>query len=102
MWVKNLVKHSFFFFFFFFFQTETFVDTSRDGISHEVLVNLTTWHDSSASHELVVNFTDLLLILDSSPISHTYPLKINPHKYREMIEEMTIKFGTKLKTTKAS
>ena len=28
----------------------------------------------------------LLLKLDSSPISHTHPLQINPHKYREMIE----------------
>ena len=40
--------------------------------------------------------------VDSSPISYTHPLKINPHKYREMIEEITIKFGTKLKPTKAS
>ena len=40
--------------------------------------------------------------IDSLPISYTHPLKINPHKYREMIEEITIKFGMKLKPTKAS
>ena len=27
---------------------------------------------------------------------------MNPHKYMEMIEEITIKFGTKLEPTKAS
>ena len=43
-----------------------------------------------------------LLKLDSSPISHTHPLQINPHKYREIIEEIIIKFGTELKPTKAS
>ena len=41
-------------------------------------------------------------MLDSSPISYTHPLQINPHKYREMIDEITIKFGTELKPTKAS
>ena len=62
------------------------------------------WHDSSTSshvlytwpfhrmlysqafHELVANCTNLLCKLDSSPISDTYPLQINPHKYRKMIE----------------
>ena len=87
-------------------------------VSHEieVLANLTVWHDSSASshvlytwsfegyssRKLVTNFTDLLLKLDSSLISHTHPLQLNPHKYREMIEENTIKFNTELKPTKAS
>ena len=80
------------------------------------LANLTIWHDSSASshmlhmwpftsyssRELVANCTDPSLKLNSSPISHTHPLQINPHKYREMIEEITIKFGMKLKPTKAS
>ena len=41
-------------------------------------------------------------MLDSLPISHTHPLQINPHKYREMIECITTKFGTELKPTKAS
>ena len=41
-------------------------------------------------------------MLDSSPISHTYSLQINPHKYREMIDKNTTKFGTQLKPTKAS
>ena len=57
---------------------------------------------SRASRELVVNFTDLLLTLDSSTISHSHPLQLNPHKYREMIEEITIKFGIELKPIKAS
>ena len=97
-------------------QAESFVDISRDGFSRKVLTNLTTQHDSSAfshvlhtwsfagysSRELVMNCTDSSLNLDSSPISHTHPLQINPHKYREMIEEITIKFGTELKQTKAS
>ena len=101
VWVKNLVKH------FFFFQTEGFTDTSQDGISRKVLTNLTAWHDSSvsshvlhtwlftsySSYELVANCTNSSLTLDSSPISHTHPLQINPHKYIEMIEEITIKFG---------
>ena len=41
-------------------------------------------------------------MLDSSSISHAHPLQINPHKYKKMIEENTTKFGTELKTTKAS
>ena len=52
------------------------------------------------SRELVVKCHPLML--DSSPISHTHHLQINPHKYSEMIEEITIKFGTELKQTKAS
>ena len=74
------------------------------------------WHDSSASshvlhtwpfagyssRELVTNCTDSSLKLDSSQISHTYPLQINPHKYEEMIKEITIKFDSELKPTKAS
>ena len=54
------------------------------------------------SRELVANCTDSSLKLDSSPISHTHPLQLNSHKYKEMIEEITIKFGTELKPTKAS
>ena len=110
VWVKNLVKH------FFFFQTEGFTDTSQDGISRKVLTNLTAWHDSSvsshvlhtwlftsySSYELVANCTNSSLTLDSSPISHTHPLQINRHKYIQMIEEITIKFGTELKPTKTS
>ena len=57
---------------------------------------------SYSFHKLVVNCTDSSLKFDSSLISHTHRLQINPHKYREMIEEMTIKFGTELKPTKAS
>ena len=49
-----------------------------------------------------MNCIDSSLTLDFSPISHTHPLQINPHKYSEMIEEITIKFGTELKPTKAS
>ena len=89
---------------------------SQDGLSREVLVNLTTSHDFSASshvlhtwpftgyssRKLVVNCTDSSLMLDFSPISHTHFLQINSHKYREIIEEITIKFGTELKPTKAS
>ena len=77
---------------------------------------MTSWHDSSTSSHvfhrwpfhrllsrmLVTNCTDSSLTLDSSLISHTHPLQINPYKYREMIEEITIKFGTELKPTKAS
>ena len=48
-----------------------------------------------------MNFTNLLLTLDFSPIFHTHFLQLNPHKYREMIEENIIKFGTELKLTKA-
>ena len=55
-----------------------------------------------SSCELVANCTDSSLKLDSSPISYTYSLKINSHKYREMIEEITIKFGMELKPTKGS
>ena len=57
---------------------------------------------SYSSCELVANCTNPSLKLDSSSISHTHPLQINPHKYREMIEKITIKFGTKLNPTKAS
>ena len=77
---------------------------------------MTGWHDSStfihvlhtwpfagySSHELVANCTISYLKFDSSSISHTHPLQINPHKYKEMIEEITIKFGIELKPTKAS
>ena len=55
-----------------------------------------------SSRKLVMNYTNPTLKLDSLPISHTHPLQINPHKYKEMIEENTIKFGTELKPTKAS
>ena len=48
------------------------------------------------------NRTDSSLKLDSSPISHTYPLQENPHKYVEIIEEITIKFGTELKPIQVS
>ena len=44
-----------------------------------------------------------LLKFNSSPISHTHSLQLNSHTYREkMIEEITIKFGTKLKPTQYS
>ena len=49
-----------------------------------------------------MNCTDSSLKLDFSQISHTHPLQINPHKYREMIEENTIKFGTELKPTQVN
>ena len=55
-----------------------------------------------SSRELVANCTDSSLKLDSSLISHTYLLQINPHKYKVMIEEITIKFGTELELTQAS
>ena len=55
-----------------------------------------------ASRELVANYIDPTLKLDSLPISHTHPLQIKPHKYREMTKENTIKFDTKSKPTKAS
>ena len=42
------------------------------------------------------------LKLDSLLISHTHRLQINPHTYREMIKEITIKFGTELKPTQDS
>ena len=77
---------------------------------------MTCWHDSLASshvlhtrpfcgilsRELLANCTNLLLMLDSSLISYTHPLQLNPHKYKKMIEEFKIKFGTELKPTKAS
>ena len=80
------------------------------------LANLTAWHDSSVfshvlytwpftiypSRKLVANYTSSSLKLDSSPISHTHPLQINSHKYKEMIEEIIIKFVTELKPTEAS
>ena len=79
-------------------------------------MNLIAWYDSSASShvlhmwpfagysscKLVTNCTDSSLMLDSSLIFHTHPLQINPHKYREMIEEITIKYDMELKPTKAS
>ena len=77
---------------------------------------MTGWHDSSASilvlyswpfrrllsHELVANCTDSSLTLEFSPISHSHPLQINLHKYKEKIKEIIIKFGTELKPIKAS
>ena len=57
---------------------------------------------SYSSRELVANCTNSSLKLDSSPISNTHPLEINPHTYRKMIEEITIKFDTELKPTQAS
>ena len=77
---------------------------------------MTSWHDSSASshvlytwpfrwllsRELITNCADSSLTLDSSPISYTHPLQINPRKYKEITEEITIKFVTELKPTKAS
>ena len=55
-----------------------------------------------ASCELVASCTNSSLKLDSSPITHTDLLQINPHKYWEMIKEIAIKFSTELKPTKAS
>ena len=55
-----------------------------------------------SSRELVTHCIDSSLKLDFSPISHTHPLQINTHKYRETNEEITIKFGTKLEPTQAS
>ena len=55
-----------------------------------------------SSRKLVMNYTSPSLKLDSSPISHTHHLQINPHKYKEMIEEIIIKFNTELKPIKAS
>ena len=92
------------------------MSTSRDGLSHKVLANLTVLHDYSASShmlhtwlfmgysscELAANYSDSSLKLDSSPISHTHSLQINPYKYREMIEKIIIKFDTELKLTKTS
>ena len=49
-----------------------------------------------------MNCTDSSLKLDFSQISHAHPLQINSHKYKKMIEEITIKFDTELKQTKAS
>ena len=46
------------------------------------------------THKPVMNCTDSSFKADSSPISHTHPLQINPHKYREMIEWITTKFVT--------
>ena len=57
---------------------------------------------SRVSCELVTNCTDSSLKIDFLQISHTYPLQINSHKYRKMIEEITIKFETELKSTKTS
>ena len=57
---------------------------------------------SRASRKLVMNCADSSLKLNSSPISYTYPLRINLHTYRKMIEEITIKFGMELKPTQAS
>ena len=90
--------------------------TSRDDLSREVLANLTAWQNCLVSShvlhtcpfadysscELVANCIDLFLMLDSSPISHIHPLQLNAHKYREMIEEITIKFGMELNATKVS
>ena len=57
---------------------------------------------SQASCELVANCTDSSLKLDSLPISPTYPLQENSHKYMEIIKEITIKFDTELKPTQVS
>ena len=60
----------------------------------------------SFTHKLLVRFSqsciDLHCMLDYSPISHTHPLQLKPHKYRETIDWITTKFGMKLKLTKAS
>ena len=69
---------------------------------HETLVNLTAWHDSLTSNHVLhlwpfrelllasysrASHAQILLIhllkLNSSPISHTYPLQINPHTYKK-------------------
>ena len=39
--------------FFSFRQIENFAGISRDGLSCKVLVNLTAWHDSSASSHML-------------------------------------------------
>ena len=58
---------------------------------------LHTWPFAGySSHELVANYTESSSKLYFSPISHTHPLQLNPHKYREMIEKITIKFYTEL------
>ena len=75
---------------------------SQDGPSRETLANFTTWHDSLTSNHVLHlwPFRELLLAsysqashaqiplihllkLNFSPISHTYPLQINPHTYKK-------------------
>ena len=89
---KNLVKQNTTF-----CQTKTFSSPSRVGPSRETVAKLIAWHNSSSSsHVLYMWFFRRLLLasqsqnplvqllkLDSSPISHTYPLQLNPHTYRE-------------------
>ena len=112
--VKNLVKH-----FSFLSNREFHGYLARWPFSRSTC-KMTGWHDSlssshvlhmwpfcgllysRASHELVVICTDLHCILDFSPISHIHPLQLNLHKYREMIDWITTKFGMELKLTKAS
>ena len=76
---------------------DVYKNTSQVGFSSQTVTKLTAWHDfSSSSHVLHMwLFRGLLLArqsrnpliqllkLDSSPISHTHPLQINPHTYRE-------------------
>ena len=110
MWVKNLVNQLNF------LPNRMFRKyLTRQSFSRSTW-EMIGWHDSSASshvfhtwpfcgllsRELVANCTDSSLTLDSSPISRTHPLQINLHKYRKMIEEIKIKFGTEIKPTKAN
>ena len=114
MWVKNLVKH------FIFLPNRMYREYLARWPFSRNTRELDNWRDfstsshvlhtwpfrgllfSRASDELVANYTDSSLKLDSLPISHTHPLQINTHKHREIIEEITIKFGMELKPTKAS
>ena len=68
---------------------ESFTGTLQDGLSYEVLTNLTAWNDSLTSSyvlytwhfagysscELVMNCTESSLKLNSSPISHNHSLQ---------------------------
>ena len=110
LWIKNLVKHFMFLpnkMFRGYLMGWPFLQNTRELDSLMWLFSF----QSCASHvafsqvtsrELVSNCIDSSLKLDFSPISYTHSLQIKPHTYREMIEEITIKFVTKLKPTQTS
>ena len=110
VWVKNLVKH------FIFLPNKEFrgylvewpflwntreLDNLAWLFNFQSCASLVVFLQVT-SRELIANCTDSSLKLDSSLISHTHPLQLNPNTYREMIEEITIKFGTELKPTQVS
>ena len=109
--VKNLGKHSLF------LPYREFRGYLARWSFSRSTCEMTDWYNSSNSNHVLHMWpfhgflysqasrkTALIFItsLIFSPISHTHHLQLNLHKYREMIDWITTKFGMELKPTKAS